>query len=210
MPPLSVESAGIVTSACGRRGAARRVSSVAAHRSLEAKEQLDAQALERFSMTAAGRVYRVEARPSWSSYLADRRFEATRNRPAGDRSARQDPSRSTRPAKSFLSRYPVRLSRSGVSGCGVSRWFRSLRGRPALSGCAAWWPATRWLMGRSAGDDSGRSVFCGAPPRGTGLVALFGSWSEAFGSSDGGAAAAIGRSPQAMGASASGPRSRRM
>jgi hypothetical protein len=39
---------------------------------------------------------------------------------------------------------PGPLSRSGVSGCGVLRswWVRSFRGRPGLSGSAAWWPAT--------------------------------------------------------------------
>ena len=29
-----------------------------------------------------------------------------------------------------------------VSGCGLVRLVWSLRGRPGLSGCSAWWPAT--------------------------------------------------------------------
>jgi len=60
---------------------------------------------------------------------------------------------------------PGPSSSRGASGCGVV-WFRSFRGRPGLSGCSALWPATWWSMGRSAGNDSGRSVFGGPPPVG--------------------------------------------
>src|SRR4051794_40493642 len=65
----------------------------------------------------------------------------------------------------------------GVSGCGGCD--RSAGARPYL-GPRPLGPVTRWLMGRPAGDDSGRSVFCGAPPRWGGTRDPCGSWPEAL------------------------------
>jgi hypothetical protein len=59
---------------------------------------------------------------------------------------------------------------------------RSFRGRPGLSGCTTLWPATRWLIGRSDGNDSGRSVFVGSPLE-SGSHDSCGSWPEALVSS---------------------------
>src|SRR4051812_2482916 len=69
------------------------------------------------------------------------------------------------------------MSRLGVSGCGGCD--RSAGARPYL-GPRPLGPVTRWLMGRPAGDDSGRSVFCGAPPGWGGTRDPCGSWSEAL------------------------------
>src|SRR4051794_477877 len=54
----------------------------------------------------------------------------------------------------------VLLSRPGVSGFAVAD--RSAGARAYL-GPRPLWPVTRWLMGRSAGDDSGRSVLLCSP-----------------------------------------------
>src|SRR3954453_17290093 len=77
---------------------------------------------------------------------------------------------------------PEPLSRSAVSGCGVAD--RSVGARAYL-GPRPLGPVTRWLMGRSAGDDSGRSVFSGAPPVVGGSRDTCGSWPEGLGSSQG-------------------------
>ena len=85
------------------------------------------------------------------------------------------PDRPPSPSVAYLNRCVVKAGGEWLRG------FRSLRGRPGLSGSAAWWPVTRWLMGRSTGDDSGRSVFSGAPPtRGGSREHSVGSWSEAW------------------------------
>jgi len=92
---------------------------------------------------------------------------------------------------------PVPMSRPGVSGCGGCD--RSAGARAYL-GPRPLWPVTRWLMGRSTGDDSGRSVLLGAPSKLDGCRDTSGSWPEAFGSSqDVGAAGAIGRGPGGSG-----------
>ena len=72
---------------------------------------------------------------------------------------------------------PEPLSRPGVSGCGVGD--RSAGARAYL-GPRPLRPVTRWLMGRSAGDDSDRSVLLGAPPETDGSRDTFGSGSEAL------------------------------
>src|SRR3954471_3491003 len=99
------------------------------------------------------------------------------------------------------------MSRPGVSGCGVCD--RSAGARAYL-GPRPVWPVTRWLMGRSAGDDSDRSVLLGAPPETNGSRDTFGSGSEALrASQEGGPLDAIGRvrsGGQLIGARASGPR----
>src|SRR3954462_3561466 len=73
----------------------------------------------------------------------------------------------------------VLLSRLGVSGCGVAD--RSAGARAYL-GPRPVWPVTRWLMGRSAGDDSGLGLLRSAARVG-GSRDTFGSWPEALGSS---------------------------
>src|SRR3954454_21925601 len=70
---------------------------------------------------------------------------------------------------------PEPLSSLAVRGCGVGN--RSAGARAYL-GPRPLWPVTRWLMGRSAGDDSGRSVFLGAPLALGGSRDTFGSGPE--------------------------------
>jgi hypothetical protein len=91
-------------------------------------------------------------------------------------------STSTNVARKCCLSEPEPSSRPAVSGCGVAD--RSAGARAYL-GPRPLWPVTRWLMGRPAGDDSGRSVFLGAPPAWGGTRDTFGSWPEALGSSQG-------------------------
>src|SRR4051812_17241136 len=94
------------------------------------------------------------------------------------------------------------MSRSEVSGCGGCD--RSAGARAYL-GPRPLGPVTRWLMGRSAGDDSGRSVFSGAPPGMGGSRDICGSWPEVLeASQDAGAACAIGCGSEWVSAGESG------
>jgi len=74
------------------------------------------------------------------------------------------------------------VSRVAASGCGG--WGAgSLRGCPGLSGSATGsGSVTWWLIGHSGWSDSGRSVFGGPPPVGSGSRESCGSWPEAWSS----------------------------